>query len=40
VVVETEAPMRGQTFFRLELVDTEGGRLLSLDDVELMEPRS
>lgn len=37
VVVETEAPGRGERFFLLELVDTEGGRLLRVGEVELLE---
>lgn len=39
VVVETEAPGRGECLFLLELVDTEGGRLLRVDGVELKEVR-
>jgi hypothetical protein len=37
VVVETAALGRGQRFFLLELVDTEGGRLLRMDRVALLE---
>ncbi|HYO64896.1 MAG TPA: DUF2381 family protein, partial [Archangium sp.] len=37
VVVETEAPVSSQTLFQLELMDSEGGRPLSLEDVELKE---
>ncbi|PTL76294.1 DUF2381 family protein [Vitiosangium sp. GDMCC 1.1324] len=39
VVVETEAPGRGQRFFLLELVDAQGGRLLRVGRVALREVR-
>ncbi|WP_233261367.1 DUF2381 family protein [Vitiosangium sp. GDMCC 1.1324] len=35
VVVQADAPMSGKAPFRLELLDTEGGRLLSIHNVAL-----